>query len=97
MCTVNSKAQRWGGAAFLIDVFYDTITVVDTSKMKRLVDPSRFNFKLFTLFFSTAEKQKFTVRAHMYQARSLIGSDESGLSGTTTWFYHNIYRMHLYS
>lgn len=26
------------------------------------------------------EKQKFTVRAHMYQARSLIGSDESGLS-----------------
>jgi len=26
------------------------------------------------------EKQKFTVRAHLYQARSLIGSDDSGLS-----------------
>ena len=27
------------------------------------------------------EKQKFMLRAHIYQARSLIGSDASGLSG----------------
>ena len=31
------------------------------------------------------EKQKFIVRAHLYQARSLIGSDDSGLSGD---FFH---------
>ena len=28
-----------------------------------------------------SEKQKFLLRAHTYQARSLIGSDASGLSG----------------
>ena len=27
------------------------------------------------------DKQKFMLRAHIYQARSLIGSDASGLSG----------------
>ena len=27
------------------------------------------------------EQQKFMVRGHIYQARSLIGSDDSGLSG----------------
>lgn len=31
-------------------------------------------------FLRYTEKQKFTVRAHLYQARSLIGSDDSGLS-----------------
>ena len=31
-------------------------------------------------FLRYTEKQKFVVRAHLYQARSLIGSDESGLS-----------------
>jgi len=34
-------------------------------------------------FYFFLEKQKFTVRAHIYQARSLIGSDDSGLSGKT--------------
>ena len=33
----------------------------------------------FLLFIP--EKQKFVLRAHIYQARSLIGSDASGLSG----------------
>ena len=28
-----------------------------------------------------AEHKKFILRAHLYQARSLIGSDASGLSG----------------
>lgn len=36
---------------------------------------------MFSLFFSVLEKQKFILRAHIYQARSLIGSDASGLSG----------------
>ena len=29
------------------------------------------------------EQKKFILRAHLYQARSLIGSDASGLSGKT--------------
>ena len=29
---------------------------------------------------SFTERQSFQLRAHMYQARSLIGSDDSGLS-----------------
>ena len=36
---------------------------------------------MFFLFFFVLEKQKFILRAHIYQARSLIGSDASGLSG----------------
>lgn len=28
-----------------------------------------------------SEQKKFILRAHLYQARSLIGSDASGLSG----------------
>ena len=32
------------------------------------------------------DKQKFMLRAHIYQARSLIGSDASGLSGETFLF-----------
>ncbi len=32
------------------------------------------------IFHSLSEKQVFQLRAHMYQARSLIGSDASGLS-----------------
>ena len=37
----------------------------------------------FLLFVS--EKQKFVLRAHIYQARSLIGSDASGLSGNVNY------------
>jgi len=29
-----------------------------------------------------SDQRKFILRAHLYQARSLIGSDASGLSGT---------------
>ena len=36
---------------------------------------------MFFLFVFVLEKQKFILRAHIYQARSLIGSDASGLSG----------------
>lgn len=38
--------------------------------------------KIDSIFFQPIlEKQKFILRAHTYQARSLIGSDASGLSG----------------
>jgi len=38
--------------------------------------------KINSIFFQPIlEKQKFILRAHTYQARSLIGSDASGLSG----------------
>lgn len=38
--------------------------------------------KINNIFFQLIlEKQKFILRAHTYQARSLIGSDASGLSG----------------
>ena len=36
-------------------------------------------YKIHFTFLHT-EKQSFQLRAHMYQARSLIGSDASGLS-----------------
>lgn len=37
-------------------------------------------FTSYLFGFSFPEKQTFQLRAHMYQARSLIGSDSSGLS-----------------
>ena len=45
--------------------------------MLRIVE----NFKLLNIERSfIAEVQTFQLRAHMYQARGLIGSDDSGLS-----------------
>ena len=40
-----------------------------------------FMFALISKHIHVLEKQSFIVRAHIYQARSLIGSDDSGLSG----------------
>ena len=40
-----------------------------------------FMFALISKHIHVLEKQSFVVRAHIYQARSLIGSDDSGLSG----------------
>ena len=36
--------------------------------------------EIYLAVLSTAEQQVFQLRAHMYQARRLIGSDASGLS-----------------
>ena len=40
-----------------------------------------FSFNIMSPSLLLLEKQKFLVRGHLYQARSLIGSDDSGLSG----------------
>ena len=45
----------------------------------------KWDFKTMCLLSILSEKQKFLLRAHTYQARSLIGSDASGLSGNITF------------
>ena len=37
----------------------------------------------YSLWLKSTESSKFILRAHIYQARSLFGSDDTGLSGTT--------------